>query len=52
MTKKKIAPTILATEDDEARSIIREKMEQLGITILEGVSIDRVKENAVILADG
>ena len=43
---------ILATEDDEARSIIREKMEQLGITILEGVSIDRVKENAVILADG
>ena len=42
----------LATEDDEARSIIREKMEQLGITILEGVSIDRVKENAVILADG
>ena len=52
MTVIEVAPTILATEDDEARSIIREKMEQLGITILEGVSIDRVKENAVILADG
>ena len=52
VTVIEVAPTILATEDDEARSIIREKMEQLGITILEGVSIDRVKENAVILADG
>ena len=52
VTVIEVAPTILATEDDEARSIIREKMEQLGITILEGVSIDRVRENAVILADG
>ena len=52
VTVIEVAPTILATEDDEARSIIREKMEQLGITILEGVSIDRVKENVVILADG
>ena len=51
VTVIEVAPTILATEDDEARSIIREKMEQLGIT-MEGVSIDRVKENAVILADG
>ena len=52
VTVIEVATTILATEADEARSIIREKMEQLGITILEGVSIDRVKENAVILADG
>ena len=52
VTVIEVAPTILATEDDEARSIIREKMEQLGITILEGVSIDRVEENAVILANG
>ena len=52
VTVIEVAPTILATEDDEARSIIREKMKQLGITILEGVSIDRVKENVVILADG
>lgn len=52
VTVIEVAPTILATEEEEARNIVREKMEQLGITILEGARIDKVQKEAVILSDG
>ena len=43
VTVIEVAPTILATEDDEARSIIREKDGTTWYYHIGGVSIDRVK---------
>lgn len=52
VTVVEVAPQILLTEDEAARSIIRNKLKALGVRIFEGASIKEVTKQAVVLEDG
>lgn len=53
VTVVEVAPQILLTEDEAARSIIRNKLKALGVRIFEGALIKEVTSQAVILeSDG
>lgn len=52
VTVVEVAPQILLTEDEAARSIIRNKLKALGVRIFEGASIKEVTKRAVVLEDG
>lgn len=53
VTVIEVAPQILLTEDEAARSIIRNKLKALGVRIFEGALIKEVTSQAVILeSDG
>ena len=53
VTVIEVAPQILLTEDEAARSIIRNKLKALGVRIFEGALIKEVTSQAVVLeSDG
>lgn len=53
VTVIEVAPQILLTEDEAARSIIRNKLKALGVHIFEGALIKEVTSQAVVLeSDG
>lgn len=52
VTVVEVAPQILLTEDEAARSIIRNKLKALGVRIFEGASIKEVTKQTVVLEDG
>ncbi|EJN94116.1 dihydrolipoamide dehydrogenase [Streptococcus mutans] len=49
VTVIEVAPQILLTEDEAARSIIRNKLKALGVRIFEGALIKEVTSQAVVL---
>ncbi|MGT2925006.1 dihydrolipoyl dehydrogenase [Streptococcus caviae] len=49
VTVVEVAPQILLTEDEAARSIIRNKLKALGVHIFEGALIKEVTSQAVVL---
>lgn len=50
VTILEIAPDILLTIDEDARAIVKQKLESIGITIVTNAQIQEVKEGKVILA--
>ncbi|MDN2453383.1 dihydrolipoyl dehydrogenase [Lactobacillus sp. UCMA15818] len=52
VTLLEVAPDILLTEDEEARAIIKQKLQKMGITVKAGVTIKQVMSKEVQLTDG
>ena len=50
VTILEVAPDILLTIDDDAREIIKQKLESIGITIATNVQIQEVRRDMVVLA--
>lgn len=45
------APSILMTEDQEARSIIQQQLKAMNVTVIEGANILEVQEKQVVLSE-
>src|SRR5699024_961308 len=52
VTVLEVAEDILLTIDEEARQIVKDKIETLGVDVRTNVSIGEVKESRVELSDG
>lgn len=52
VTLLEVAPDILLTEDEDARLIIKRKLQSMGITVKAGVKIKRVSSQKVQTDDG
>lgn len=50
VTVIEVAPEILLTEDVEARQLIRKKLNQMNVTVIEKATIEEVKAHEVCLA--
>ncbi|MGO2083691.1 dihydrolipoyl dehydrogenase [Vagococcus sp.] len=49
VTVVEVAPEILMTEDEEARTIIRQKLKKMQVKVLEKVQIKEVKQGELVL---